>query len=65
MQIILEHAEIERKIVRLAYQILEQTTEQKRLFIGGIQGNGFILAKLLQEIIEQHGSCEVLVFEIQ
>ena len=64
MQIILEHAEIERKIVRLAYQILEQTTEQKRLFIGGIQGNGFILAKLLQEIIEQHGSCEVLVFEI-
>ncbi|NCU77402.1 MAG: phosphoribosyltransferase, partial [Synechococcaceae bacterium WB7_1C_051] len=50
MQIILEHAEIERKIVRLAYQILEQTTEQKRLFIGGIQGNGFILAKLLQEI---------------
>jgi len=38
MQIILEHPEIERKIFRLAYQILEQTIHQQHLFIGGIQG---------------------------
>lgn len=64
MQIILEHPEIERKIFRLAYQILEQTIHQKHLFIGGIQGNGLILAKRLKEIMEKHGGPEVVVFEI-
>jgi pyrimidine operon attenuation protein/uracil phosphoribosyltransferase len=64
MQIILEHSEIERKIVRLAYQILEQTTHQQHLFIGGIQGNGLILSKRLKEIMDKHGGPEVVVFEI-
>ena len=64
MQIILEHPEIERKIFRLAYQILEQTIHQEHLFIGGIQGNGLILAKRLKEIMEEHGGPEVVVFEI-
>lgn len=64
MQIILEHPEIERKIFRLAYQILEQTIHQQHLFIGGIQGNGLILAKRLKEIMDKHGGPEVVVFEI-
>jgi pyrimidine operon attenuation protein/uracil phosphoribosyltransferase len=64
MQIILEHPEIERKIFRLAYQILEQTIHQQLLFIGGIQGNGLILAKRLKEIMDKHGGPEVVVFEI-
>jgi pyrimidine operon attenuation protein/uracil phosphoribosyltransferase len=64
MQIILEHPEIERKIFRLAYQILEQTIHQQHLFIGGIQGNGLILAKRLKEIIDKHGGPDVVVFEI-
>lgn len=64
MQIILEHPEIERKIFRLAYQILEQTIHQQHLFIGGIQGNGLILAKRLKEIMDKHGGPEVVIFEI-
>ncbi|MBM3164608.1 MAG: phosphoribosyltransferase [Bacteroidetes bacterium] len=65
MQIILEHQQIERKICRLAYQILEQTTLQKNLFIGGIQGNGLILANLLKNIMDQHGGPKVVVFEVR
>jgi pyrimidine operon attenuation protein/uracil phosphoribosyltransferase len=64
MQIILEHPEIERKIFRLAYQILEQTIHQQHIFIGGIHGNGLILAKRLKEIMDKHGGPEVVVFEI-
>ncbi|MFM2037729.1 MAG: hypothetical protein RL432_668 [Bacteroidota bacterium] len=64
MQLLLEHPEIERKIFRLAYQILEQTIHQHHLFIGGIQGNGLILAKRLKEIMDEHGGPDVVVFEI-
>jgi pyrimidine operon attenuation protein/uracil phosphoribosyltransferase len=64
MQIILEHPEIERKIFRLAYQILEQTIHQQHLFMGGIQGNGLILAHRLKEIMDAYGGPEVVVFEI-
>lgn len=64
MQIILEHQEIERKIVRLAYQILEQTTEQKQIYLGGIQGNGFIIATQLQEILQERDGPQVELFQI-
>ena len=45
MQVILNHQQIEQKITRLGHQILENTFEEKTLFIGGITGNGSILAK--------------------
>jgi pyrimidine operon attenuation protein/uracil phosphoribosyltransferase len=64
MQIILEHQEITQKIVRLAYQILEQTTGQEEIYLGGIQGNGFIIATRLQEILQEHGGPKVVLFQI-
>ncbi|MFT6983713.1 MAG: pyrimidine operon attenuation protein/uracil phosphoribosyltransferase, partial [Crocinitomicaceae bacterium] len=43
MQEILSHVQIEQKINRLAHQLLENCFEEKEIFIGGIQGNGYIL----------------------
>lgn len=65
IQIILSHSQIEQKIVRLAYQILENCFEEKSILIGGIQGNGQILAKKISSIISDNSNLNVLNFELQ
>jgi pyrimidine operon attenuation protein/uracil phosphoribosyltransferase len=64
MQVILSQLEIEQKITRLAHQIIENTFEQETLFIGGICGNGIQLAEKIKEIILNHSSQKIIVFEI-
>jgi len=64
MQIILDHKQIQQKITRLGHQILENCFEENQIFIGGISGNGFILAQNLSEIIKLHGGLDVVLFEI-
>lgn len=65
MQVILDHRQIEQKITRLGHQILENCFEEKTIFIGGIIGNGSILAKKLSEIIRANSNIEVVYFEIE
>ncbi|MEN9302578.1 MAG: hypothetical protein RL264_1007 [Bacteroidota bacterium] len=65
MQIILDNTQIEQKIVRLAHQLLENTFEEERIYIGGIQGNGYLLAQELAKIISNEKQPEVVVFEIK
>lgn len=65
MQIILDNTQIEQKIVRLAHQLLENTFEEERIYIGGIQGNGYLLAQELAKIMSQEKQPEVVVFEIK
>ena len=65
MQVILKHQEIHQKITRLAYQILEQCTDQEKIFIGGIQGNGMLLATYLKQVIDAHGTLNTQIFEIE
>lgn len=65
IQIILNHDQIEQKIVRLAHQILENCFEEKKILIGGIQGNGLILAKKISAIIKRTADIEIVNFEIQ
>ena len=64
MQVILSQLEIDQKITRLAHQIIENTFEQETLFIGGICGNGIQLAENIKEIILNHSSQKIIVFEI-
>lgn len=64
MQIILSQLEIEQKITRLAHQIIENTFEHETLFIGGICGNGIQLANQLKDIMSEHSSQNIIVFEI-
>lgn len=64
-QEILSHLQIEQKINRLAHQILENTFEEETVFIGGIAGNGSILAKLLTEIIQKNSQQTIELFEIK
>ncbi|MCT4561551.1 MAG: phosphoribosyltransferase family protein [Crocinitomicaceae bacterium] len=64
MQRILTSEEIEQKVVRLAHQIIENSWEEKEIFLGGIHGNGFELTKMLAEIIQANSDNQVHVFEI-
>lgn len=64
MQIILNHAQIEQKIIRIGHQILENCTEEKVIYIGGIAGNGSVLAQKLGNVIRFNSDMEVVNFEI-
>lgn len=65
MQEILSKQDIEKKINRLAFQLLENCFEEKTLFLGGIVGNGIILANRIAEIIKNNSDVNVIVFEIK
>jgi pyrimidine operon attenuation protein/uracil phosphoribosyltransferase len=65
MQIILNHQQIEQKIIRIGHQLMENCFEEERIFIGGIVGNGSIIAQKLTEIIRANSSIEVVCFEIK
>jgi pyrimidine operon attenuation protein/uracil phosphoribosyltransferase len=64
MQIILNHQQIEQKIIRIGHQIMENCFEEERIFIGGITGNGSIIAHKLAQIIRENSSIEVICFDI-
>lgn len=63
-QIILTHTQIEQKINRLAFQLIENTFELDTIYIGGITGNGIVLAEKLKYIIESNSSQKIVLFEI-
>lgn len=65
MQVILNHHQIHQKITRLGHELLENCFEEQEVFIGGIQGNGLELAKMLANIISQNSDISVNSFEIR
>ena len=64
MNNILNHQEIQQKITRLGHQVLENCFEEPIVYIGGICGNGIILAKEIQKIITANSDQKIIVFEI-
>jgi pyrimidine operon attenuation protein/uracil phosphoribosyltransferase len=64
-QEILSDIQIEQKTNRLAHQIIENCFEEKELFIAGISGNGYSLAKRLSEIINEHGLIKSHLTEVK
>lgn len=64
MNNILSHKEIQQKITRLGHQVLENCFEEPVVYIGGICGNGIILAKEIQKIMAANSDQKIIVFEI-
>ena len=65
MQEILSSQEIKQKTERLAHQLIENTFEEPKVFIGGIEGNGIVLANTLAEIMRKYTDSEITVFSIK
>ncbi len=51
--IILNHEEINHKIMRIAYQIYENNVNETEVILAGIDSNGYILAKKLKTILNK------------
>jgi pyrimidine operon attenuation protein / uracil phosphoribosyltransferase len=61
---ILDAALIDSKLLRMAYQILENNLEEKELIICGVAGKGFMIAKLLAQKLQTIAALKLVVFEI-
>jgi pyrimidine operon attenuation protein/uracil phosphoribosyltransferase len=64
MNNILSHEEIKQKITRLAHQVLENCFEEPVIYIGGICGNGSLLANEIQRIMLENSDQTIHVFDI-
>ena len=51
--LILNHTEIEQKITRMAWQILENNYDAKKLVVLGIEKKGSIVSALLFDVLEK------------
>ncbi|RDV15126.1 phosphoribosyltransferase [Pontibacter diazotrophicus] len=50
--LILDKAQIEQKIMRIAYQIYEKNFEEQEIVLAGIYENGYTLAQMLAEKLQ-------------
>lgn len=62
--IILNHQEIEHKIRRIAYQIVETYTDDKEIILAGITKNGFTLAEKINIVLNTISDLKVILCEV-
>ncbi len=61
---ILVHKQIESKIKRMAYQILENNFREKNIYLAGIKGGGYTLAKILQSELNEMEQIKTTLIEV-
>lgn len=62
--IVLNQQQINQKIARIAFEIFENTFEEKELFVAGISGNGFLLAERIVAKLHEISDQNVRLFEV-
>jgi pyrimidine operon attenuation protein/uracil phosphoribosyltransferase len=63
--LILNQKQIQQKIERIAYQILEDNLEEKELVVAGILNRGFTVAQRLKKVLEKISSIKVTLMSIE
>jgi pyrimidine operon attenuation protein/uracil phosphoribosyltransferase len=63
--IILTNEQINHKIKRIAYQILESNSTEKEIVLAGITGNGYILSKKIKGVLSQISDVNILLCEVK
>ena len=64
-QKILEQDQIDKIIKRIAYQILENNSEELEIFLIGIKNNGYILAELIYQQLKHISNLNITLYSIQ
>lgn len=64
-KIILNHQEIEQKINRIAYQILEDNMSEQNIVIIGIAHRGFVLAEKIYKILKDISNKNIELIELR
>lgn len=62
--LILDGEQVKQKIRRMAFEIHEHNFKEKNIVIAGIEGQGYILAKLLAKQVESISPIEVKLVKI-
>lgn len=63
--LILTSKQIEQKINRIAYQIYENNSDEKEIFIAGIADNGYLLAKRIADVFQKISKIKATLIEIK
>ena len=61
---ILNTLQIEQKLNRLAYEIYEHTINEKEIMLAAIDGNGYLVAKKLQNLLKKVASYKIKLGKI-
>ena len=64
-QKILEQDQIDKIIKRIAFQILENNSEELEIFLIGIKNNGYILAELIYHQLKHISNLNITLYSIQ
>ena len=62
---VLDEAQIDQKIKRIAYQIFENNFEEKSIFIAGVQGPGYVLGEKIKKQLEKISKIKVGLLQIE
>lgn len=62
--LILNSVQIQQKIDRMAYQILEDCFEEKQIVIAGIASRGYVLAERIKKVLENISKIKVDLIKI-
>ncbi len=61
---ILNTLQIEQKLNRLAYEIYEHTVDEKEIMLAAIDGNGYLVAKKLQDVLKKVAKYKIALGKI-
>jgi pyrimidine operon attenuation protein/uracil phosphoribosyltransferase len=62
--LILDAAQVKQKIRRMAYEIYEHNFTEKNIIIAGIEGQGYVLAKLVAKEVESISPVEIKLVKV-
>jgi len=61
---VLDAAQVNQKITRIAYEIFENNFKEKSIVIAGIDGQGFLLAKQVAAELSKIGSIQIRIVKV-
>jgi pyrimidine operon attenuation protein/uracil phosphoribosyltransferase len=62
--LILDAAQIKQKIKRMAFEVYEHNFTEKSIVIAGIEGQGYMLAKLLSQAVQAISSLKIILVKV-
>lgn len=62
--VVLDRSQIAQKTERIAFEIMENTFETPKIYVGGISGFGFVFAERLVNKLSKISDQEVRLFEV-
>lgn len=63
--LILNKKQIEQRIDRMSYQILEDNLDEKEIIIAGIVDKGYLIAKRLKSVLESISEIKITLMKIE